>query len=124
MGWRYVFYTAGGFILLLSILRVTVIDLQETPKYLLASQRDEDLLKTLNYIAGKYNRPCSLTLEQLEACGNVTSTHAKRRYTVGEILVHLRGLFASGKLTLSTSMIWLSWTVAGIAGPLFFLFLP
>jgi hypothetical protein len=124
MGWRYVFYTTGGFILFLSILRIAVIDLQETPKYLLASKRDADLIKTLQYITEKYSRQCSLTLEQLEACGEVSSTHAKKRWTVGEILAHIRGLFVSKKLTLSTTMIWLSWTVTGIAGPLFFLFLP
>lgn len=107
---------------MLSILRVTVINLQETPKFLLAANRDEDLMKTLHYIFRKYNGSCSLTLERLEACGTVQSIHAKNKRSVGEILVHIRGLFVTKKRALSTSMIWFSWTITRIARPLFFCF--
>jgi hypothetical protein len=123
-GWRLVYFTVGGFITILSILRVTVINLQETPKYLLAANRDEDLMKTLHYISNKYSRHCSLTLEQLEACGTIQTTHARNKWSLAEILVHVRGLFATKRRGLSTTMIWLSWTITGVAGPLFFLFLP
>lgn len=124
MGWRYIYYTTGALILVLSILRVTVINLQETPKYLLAANEDEKLIETLNLLAKRYNRPCSLTLEHLAACGEVQATHAKNPWSVGEVLVHVRGLFVTRKLAVSTVMIWFSWALAGLAGPLFFIFLP
>jgi hypothetical protein len=110
--------------MVLSILRLTVINLQETPKFLLAAGRDADLIETLDYISKRYNREHSLTLERLQSCGEMQPVHAKNRQSVGEVLVHIRGLFATKKLALSTSLIWFSWTVTGIAGPLFFLFLP
>jgi MFS family permease len=124
MGWRYIWYGNGALILVLSILRVTVIRLKETPKYLLAKGKDQEVVETFRQISQKYNRPCSLTLEQLEACGHTKSTYGKSRYGFGELLAHLRGLFATKKLGFSTFLIWLSWTLIGLAYPLFYVFLP
>lgn len=70
-GWRYMWFTSGSFVLILSLLRVTVVRLRETPKFCIGEGRDADAADTLQYIAKKYNRHCSLTLEQLEACGAV-----------------------------------------------------
>ncbi len=99
---------------MLSILRVTVIRLKETPKYLLAKGQDQAVVDTFHSIATKYNRPCSLTFEQLDACGPIKSTYGKTRYGVSEFLAHLRGLFATKKLGFSTFLIWLSWTLIGM----------
>lgn len=107
-----------------SILRVTIIRLKETPKYLLAKGQDEKVVETFQSIAKKYNRPCSLTLEELEECGPIKSTYGKHRYGVGELAAHLRGLFVTKRLGFQTSMIWLSWTLIGLAYPLFYVFLP
>ncbi len=126
MGWRYVFWSCGGVVFVMSILRVTVIRLQETPKYLLARGQDELVIENLHGIAKRYNRPCSLTLEHLRACGdtNIKETHAKRLCSAAEIAVHFRGLFATKKIGLSTGLIWLSWMLIGLAYPLFQVFLP
>jgi hypothetical protein len=35
MGWRYLMYTMGAMIFVMSLLRITVIRLKETPKFLL-----------------------------------------------------------------------------------------
>jgi hypothetical protein len=113
----------GVLVFVLSILRVTVIRLKETPKYLLGTGEDAQLVETLQYIANKYGRTCSLTLEKLEACGVVQSAHSKSRFSVGEFVVHLRGLFATKAMALSTCLIWLSWTLIGLAYPLFYVFL-
>lgn len=77
-------------------------------------------------LAKTYNRPCSITLESVQACGetNLRETHAKNYYSVAEILVHVRGLFRTRDLTISTLLIWLSWAVIGLAYPLFNVFLP
>lgn len=122
-GWRYVMFTSGALVFVMSCLRITLIRLKETPKYLLGTGEDKELVETLQSLAKKYNRPCSLTLEQLEACGVVNSAHSKNRFSVGEALVHFRGLFATKQIGLSTILIWFSWTLIGLAYPLFYVFL-
>lgn len=124
MGWRYVMFTGGALVLVMSLLRVTVVRLKETPKYCLGAGQDAELVETLHMIANKYNRPCSLTLEQLEACGQIQGLHGKKKFSVAETLVHFRGLFATRTITISTCMIWFSWTLIGLAYPLFYVFLP
>ncbi|KAL6867095.1 MFS general substrate transporter [Trichoderma novae-zelandiae] len=123
-GWRYLMYTMGAFIALLAVARVTVIRLQETPKFLLGQGRDEEVVSNLQGIANRYNRPCSLTLAQLEACGTVNSAHSGNRFSVGEFLVHLRSLFLTKKMGFTTVLLWLSWASIGLAYPLFNVFLP
>ncbi|QIW96614.1 hypothetical protein AMS68_002132 [Peltaster fructicola] len=132
-GWRYVWFTSGALVLVMSILRVIVIRLQETPKFLIGEGRDAEVVNTLQNIATKYHRSCSLTLDQLEAAGMIhgqterrasVSAHARKRISFGEVGMHLRGLFATPKLGLSTSLIWLSWLLIGLAYPLYNVFLP
>ncbi|KAK3072173.1 Major Facilitator Super [Teratosphaeriaceae sp. CCFEE 6253] len=55
--------------------------------------------------------------------GSVTA-HASRRFSFAEILVHLRGLYATRRMGLSTSLIWFSWLLIGLAYPLYNVFLP
>lgn len=92
---------------------MTVIRLKETPKYLLAKGQDQEVVDTFKAIATKYNRPCSLTIHELDECGPIKSTYGKTRYGFSEFMAHLRGLFATKKLGFSTFLIWLSWTLIG-----------
>ena len=114
----------------MSILRITVIRLKETPKFLIGEGRDEQCVETLQSIATKYNRPCSLTLEKLAACGSTNTgrrgsvAHASQRFSFAEVLVHLKGLYATKRIGLSTTLIWFSWTLIGLAYPLYNVFLP
>ena len=116
-------FTAGALVFVMSVLRITVIRLKETPKYLLGMGEDAKLIEGLRAMATKYNRPCSLTLEKLEACGSIQSSHSKNRSSLGELAVHLRGLFGTRRIALSTCLVWLSWTLIGLAYPLFYVFL-
>lgn len=118
-------FTAGALVMAMSIARVTVVRLKETPKYLLGTGEDAKLMETLHYLAERYNRPCSLTLDQLEACGVVSGTHSKSksRFSLGESLIHFRGLFATKQMGVSTLLVWLSWALIGLAYPLFYVFL-
>ena len=61
-GWRYVWYAAGSLVFVMSILRITVIRLQETPKFLVGEGRDAECVEILQFIAKKYNRTCSLNV--------------------------------------------------------------
>ncbi|KAJ9415409.1 hypothetical protein FOXG_13342 [Fusarium oxysporum f. sp. lycopersici 4287] len=124
MGWRYVMFTGGALVFFLSLLRVTVIRLRETPKYLLGVGKEEEVIETFQYLATKYNRTCSLTLQDLAACGTITSAHSKNRFSISETMIHIRGLFSTKKMAISTASIFLSWTLIGLAYPLFYVFLP
>ena len=44
-GWRYVFYTNGSIVLAMAILRLTVVRLKETPKFLVANNRDAEAVE-------------------------------------------------------------------------------
>ncbi|KAF2171897.1 hypothetical protein M409DRAFT_63439 [Zasmidium cellare ATCC 36951] len=133
-GWRYVWFANGALVLVMSILRITVIRLKETPKFLVGEGKDAEVVETLQFIAKKYNKPCGLTLDQMEACGvtGVANTerrgsvtaHAKSRFSFAEVWVHLKGLFITKRLGLSTSLIWFSWLLIGLAYPLYNVFLP
>jgi hypothetical protein len=116
-------YTSGALVFVMSVARITVIRLKETPKYLLGEGNDAKVVEGFQIMAKKYNRPCSITLEMLEACGTVQSAHGKSRFSVGELAVHFRGLFATKSIGLSTVLIWLSWALIGLAYPLFYVFL-
>ncbi|KAF2867080.1 membrane transporter [Massariosphaeria phaeospora] len=126
-GWRYVWYTAGALVFLMSIARVTVIRLKETPKFLVGEGKDAECVETLQSIAQKYKRPCSLTLEQMQACGTISSgrsSEGKSKWAPGNISMHLKGLFATKRIGISTALIWISWTLIGLAYPLYNVFLP
>lgn len=123
MGWRYVYFTSGGLILVMSVLRITIIKFHETPHFLLCQNADDRLVNLLGGIAQKYKRPFDLTAEDLRDCGQV-STHAKSKISFSEIGVHYKGLFSTRDLRLSTSLLWLSWALIGLAYPLFYIFLP
>jgi hypothetical protein len=131
-GWRYVWYANGALVFVMSILRVTVIRLKETPKFLVAEGKDDRVVEVLQGLAHKYNRPCSLTLEKLQACGvtgdagrrGSVAAHAKSRFSPMEVATHLRGLYETRRIGLSTTLIWFSWLLIGCAYPLYNVYLP
>ncbi|KAK6202542.1 inorganic phosphate transporter [Scheffersomyces amazonensis] len=127
-GWRYVFYVNGAIVLVLAILRVTVVRLQETPKFLVSNNRDADAVQVLQSIALKYNRKCSLTLDQLTECGTIESNddyrnHFSLKGTWELTKSHLKTLFQTKKTTRSTILLFISWFFLGIAYPLYSSFL-
>ena len=125
-GWRYVWYASGSLVFVMSIARITVIRLKETPKFLVGEGRDAECVETLQYIAEKYGRPCSLTLERMQACGttDTRASQGKSKWGLGGVWGHIRGLYATRRIGISTTLIWLSWTLIGLAYPLYNVFLP
>lgn len=116
-------YTCSAVVFVMSVLRVTVIRLKETPKFYLGEGKDEQMVADFHTMAKRYNRPCTITVEELAACGTVGSAHGKSKFSVSEFAIHFRGLFATRAIGLSTCLIWLSWTLIGLAYPLFYVFL-
>jgi hypothetical protein len=81
----------------------------------------------LQGIAQKYNRPCSLTVEMLQRLGTTQRPNQggkKSRFSFSEVGFHIKGLFATRKIALSTSLVWFSWILIGLAYPLYNVFLP
>ncbi|CAN6668597.1 hypothetical protein TRVA0_040S01222 [Trichomonascus vanleenenianus] len=132
MGWRYVYITCGGFVLLCALSRVFVIRMVESPKYDLSNGNDERVIETLDKLAASANKTNPITLEDLTSLGVIESDNSDRsllekinpKFAFQSLAFHLRGLFATKTLGLSTSLNFLSWALIGLAYPLFNAFLP
>lgn len=127
-GWRYCWYTNSGIVMAAALMRLFVFRLDETPKYLVSNGRDEEAVKVLTAISEKYNRPISLTLDQLSDCGPVKPLHdGDSSFNLREVCFsvkeHVKILFQGRKMALSTSLVILSWMLIGIAYSTFFNFL-
>ncbi|ANB11853.1 hypothetical protein AWJ20_77 [Sugiyamaella lignohabitans] len=121
-GWRYLHYTSGGLVLIAAILRVTIIHMPHTPKFLITQNRDEEAVKFLTDIARKYNRTTTITVEQLSSYGaiqDVKEGNKVRRFTK-----HVRGIFVSRKSTYSYILLLMLWLLIGLGDPLYSYFRP
>lgn len=123
-GWRYTFYTLGGFVLILSILRLLVIRLRESPKWLLSQNRDDEVVKIIDEIALAAGKTNPLSLEQLKSIGTVKKDNDMKKYNPAIVLHHIRGLFPNRRVGYSTFLNLFSWALIGLAYPLYNVFLP
>ena len=123
MGWRYLHFTCGALVLVLSVLRVLVVRMVQTPRWLLSQNRDDEVINNLHEVASKYNRPFSLTLEQLQLQGRIINTE-KSVWSGLRLRKHFSGLFDTRKLAWSTIVIIANWFVIGMVSPLYSVFLP
>lgn len=136
MGWRYFLYTMGGLMLVLWIIRFFLFTLWESPKWLMSRGRDAEAVEVIHKVAAYNKTTSSLTLEQLEKAGQLaghsdeetagrTSGHdtsalgAIRRNLSKLSISHLRGLFATRRLAVSTSLLVIIWALIGLAFPLY-----
>ncbi|GKZ51860.1 hypothetical protein AbraIFM66951_007794, partial [Aspergillus brasiliensis] len=74
MGWRYLHFTCGGLVIVMSIIRVLFIRMVHTPKWLISQNRDDEVYQILVGLSDKYNRSFKLTLEHLKSQGQVINT--------------------------------------------------
>lgn len=123
MGWRYLHFTCGALVVVLAILRLLVVKMVQTPRWLVSQNRDEEVIKNLIDVSTKYGRIFNLTLEQLQAEGRVLHTE-KSVWSSLRIRLHFKGLFQTRKLGWSTTLILANWFVIGIVSPLYSVFLP
>lgn len=130
MGWRYLVIALGALMLLFAILRVFVFPLHESPRYLLGRGRDDDAVAVIHEIA-RYNRTeTSLTVENLKDAGHraeqQADTHKWRVLSESSVWTakHVRSLFATKKMALSTSLLIWIWGLIGLASTLYNNFLP
>ncbi|OKL56314.1 hypothetical protein UA08_08430 [Talaromyces atroroseus] len=123
MGWRYLHITCGALVLVLSVLRLVLIRMVQTPKWLVSQNRDEELYQVLLDLSVRYQRPLSLSLEKLQSQGRVLHTE-KSVWSGLRLKKHFSGLFSTRKLAYSTAMIIVNWLLIGTVSPLYGVFLP
>jgi hypothetical protein len=116
MGWRYLIFIIGGLTLLLWGIRFLVFPLHESPRFLLGQGKDAQAVKAVHAIA-KYNRVEGVVVseEMLEEAarqaggaeqeGRVGVLGRDSRYSSS----HVKALFATRKMALSTSLLIALW---------------
>lgn len=128
-GWRYCWYVNSGLVLIGALIRLFFFELDETPKFLVANGRDEEAVACLKKIADKYDRPFTLTVEQLKSCGQLKHDYLDMnekgfnwRQTLVLIKEHIGVLFHTKLVARSTILVLLSWFIIGISYSTFYNF--
>jgi MFS family permease len=111
-GWRYLHFTCGALVVVVAVLRVLVVRMPQTPRWLISQNRDAEVVANLATVAHRYNRPFSLTVEKLEAHGRVKNSE-RSVFSGLRLKKHFSELFSTRKLAYSTTMIILNWMVIG-----------
>ncbi|KAL1699023.1 major facilitator superfamily domain-containing protein [Schizophyllum commune] len=140
MGWRYLLFTLGGTTLVLWAVRFFAFRMFESPRYLVGKGRDAEAVKVIHDIARFNGKEATLTVEELagvrakgdEEKGGVVGEDQGERKAHEPVLTrtsvfrmeHMRGLFATPKIALSTSLLVVLWGLIGLASTLYNSFLP
>ena len=97
----------------------------ETPRYLLSKGRDKDAVDAVNHVARQNKKPEPLTIGMLESIDRHFSTESSpanaglsNREIIRETMqdfkgAHYKALFATKRLSLHTTLIWLIWLTIG-----------
>ncbi|KAI0819257.1 MFS general substrate transporter [Trametes gibbosa] len=146
-GWRYFLYTVGGLVMVLFILRFFVFHLYESPRYLVGQGRDADAVEVVRKVASYNGKQTALTVEMLVEAGQVArrkmggsaSTIAtvqengegekgfKGALSAGLQVFsgkHVKALFSTRKLALSTTVLIWIWALIGLAFALYNNYIP
>ncbi|KAK0200493.1 major facilitator superfamily domain-containing protein [Desarmillaria ectypa] len=127
MGWRYLLFTLGGITLLLWCLRFFLFTLVESPRFLVGIGRDAEAVSIIHKVA-KYNSTSTgLSVEQLnqaaeQKLGSVKRPVLSRTSVYG--LEHVKALFRTRKMAISTTLLIALWGIIGLASTLYNSFLP
>jgi MFS family permease len=135
MGWRYFMITMGGTALIMFLLRFVAFTVFESPKFLMGKGKDEEAVRVVHEVARRNGKTSNLTLEDLKVCENLqaagspvqqqtTATAAIKRNLQKVDASHIKALFATKKLAISTTLITIIWAFIGLGFPLYNAFLP
>ncbi|EJD03334.1 MFS general substrate transporter [Fomitiporia mediterranea MF3/22] len=127
--WRY---SLGCLAFAMFFCSFILIRLKESSKFLIATGRDEDAIKVLEYIAKHNGKSISLTTEKLVASSDDIPKHLQdtsiqksfKRSFSHFSLSRVRKLFSTKRLAINSTLIILIWGILGLAYPLFNGFLP
>ncbi|KAK0216532.1 MFS general substrate transporter [Armillaria nabsnona] len=126
MGWRYLLFALGGLTLLFWALRFFCFDLLESPRFLMSIGKDAEAVSIIHKIAEYNGTTTTLTVEHLtEAAEKVVHLGipvVPRTAVFG--LQHVKGLFRTTKMAISTTILIALWGIIGLAYDLYNCFLP
>ncbi|KAF5385725.1 hypothetical protein D9757_005514 [Collybiopsis confluens] len=140
MGWRYLLFTLGGITLVLWFIRFFIFRLYESPRYLIGIGKDAEAVRVINEIArfnGKGTEETGvLTVDDLRKAEEEvtfigvqhleTEPGSRRVLSASSVLGwdHVKALFRTKQLALSTSLLISLWAIIGLASTLYNSFLP
>ena len=123
-GWRYFLFTMGALMLVLWAVRFFAFRLYESPKYLMGKGKDEHAVKVIHRIARYNGKISSLSLEDLQSVDkefdgkagsngkrkvfDSTSQTLRRHLSIFDGN-HVKPLFATRKLAISTMLLIVLW---------------
>lgn len=137
-GWRYFLFTLGGLTLVFFLARLA-FDVQESPAFHLARGRDDRAVAALENIARINKTSTDITIEDfqkidsLELDGEPIIEHDNSHFLKNELLMqklakfdlsHIKQCFHTPKLAYSSTLVILTWSIIGLAFPLYNAFLP
>ncbi|CAH6722451.1 putative uncharacterized MFS-type transporter PB1E7.08c [[Candida] jaroonii] len=128
-GWRYFLFTMGGLTLLFFVARFS-FRVFESPRFYIAKGKDEKAIETLYKIAKINKGSTTVTLEDLKKVDELypVEEHSSKQIIESKLkkfnLSHIRQCFSSKKLALSSTLVILTWSIIGLAFPLYNAFLP
>lgn len=125
MGWRYYVLAVGGLTLVMFIIRFGVFSIYESPKYNMGKGKDEEAVRIVHEVARRNGKTSPLTIEDLKACEVLGGDQAQQTNASAAIKrklaslnsEHVRALFATKKLAISTTMIMVIWAFIGLGYP-------
>lgn len=117
MGWRYLLFTLGGLMFLLSLLRMFAFRLHESPRFLIGRGRDAEAVAVVHAIAAYNNVESRLSVEDLEEAAKTVEDREGANLHKWKVLSessswgpkHVKALFATPKMALSTSLLIVLW---------------
>lgn len=139
MGWRYFLIAMGGLAMVMFFIRFVFFTIFESPKFLMSRGKDAEAVAVVHEVARRNGKTSTLTLEDLtqfdvlgvetqqeeQSAGQQTSASAAVKRQLEKVnMSHLRSLFSTFKMGLSTSMITIIWAFIGLGFPLYNAFLP
>ncbi|KLO16507.1 MFS general substrate transporter [Schizopora paradoxa] len=126
-GWRYVMFLLGGLMFLLWVIRFFVFRLLESPRYLVGQGKDHEAIKVLHEVAAFNGKTCTVSVEDLQKVGENAGSPMKVNSFANvsrTSWIHIKRLFATKKMALSTTLLISQWGLIGLASTLYNSFLP
>lgn len=115
MGWRYQYILIGGLALLAASARIFLMNMEESPKWLVTAGKFEQAVQVLNEIARTNKSSISITASNFYSVAQEGQPGEAPKQSLRSIFTQISGLFGSRKLALSTSGVMGLWVCIGIA---------
>lgn len=132
MGWRYFLIAMGGLSMIMFVIRFVFFTIYESPKYLMSRGKDAEAVAVVHEVARRNGKTSYLTLENLTqydtlAEGREDRIPAQQTSAVAALernlekvnFTHVRSLFSTTRLGISTSIVTIIWAFIGLGYPLY-----